>query len=477
MPSGNLLSLIPGGIKGVACDSQAVKKDFIFVALKGSRVDGHGFIPEAIRRGAKAVICQSPAIAAEPSGKVKFIKVRDTRQALAKVAAEFYAFPCGALKVVGVTGTNGKTTVTYLLEAVLKKARCNPAVVGTVNYRYRDKIIPAKNTTPGPLELQSLLAGMRDAAVDYALVEVSSHALDQGRTGGVEFHSAVFTNITRDHLDYHRTRENYFRAKLRLFKGLGRKAFAVVNRDDPYAGRILKSTPARPVTYGIRRKADFTACGLRLSARGTEFTLSYGRRRALLKTPLIGRHNLYNILAASAWAIEEGVGLTALSRALADFSCVPGRLERIACERGFEVFVDYAHTDDALSNVIRALRQVSSGRLIVLFGCGGERDRGKRPKMGRVATELADYAVITSDNPRSEDPKEIIGQVLRGVKKDNFQVEPDRCEAIRRALSLARPGDVVLLAGKGHENYQVLKDRTIDFDDAQKARECLRRMT
>jgi UDP-N-acetylmuramoyl-L-alanyl-D-glutamate--2,6-diaminopimelate ligase len=460
-------------VKGVSCNSGSVAGDFLFVAIKGVKDDGHRFIKEAVEKGARAVVSASPYPSAASFPGVSWIITPDTRLALAQLANEFYGRPSEEIKVVGITGTNGKTTVSYLLEAMLKEVGVSPAVIGTINYRFNNKVFNSKNTTPGPLELQSLLSEMAKENVKYAVMEVSSHALDQRRTEGINFHSALFTNVTQDHLDYHGTLEDYFKAKARLFDGLCEKSFAVINNDDPY-GRRLREIRAEVLTYGIVTPSDVVAMDLTFDIHKTEFTVETDDHRARFKTRLIGRHNVYNILASVAWGMKEGLRLPAMQAMVEQFQPVPGRLERIEFAGDFAVFVDYAHTDDALRNVLTSLRQVSSGRIITVFGCGGERDRDKRPKMGNAVTELSDFAVITNDNPRSEDPQEIIAEIKRGISKDNYRVIPDRREAIRESLTLAKSGDIVLIAGKGHENYQIFRDRTIHFDDREVARECLR---
>jgi len=469
-------------VKGISCNSKQVSDNFIFVAIEGTRIDGHKFIDEAIERGARAVVVTSHpsnTLGAGKSevrshGKAAIIQTEDARKALAKLAASFYEEPSKKIKVVGVTGTNGKTTITYLLESLLKEAGFQPAVIGTVNYRFRDKIIPSGNTTPGPLELQSLLSDMVNGGASHAVIEVSSHALSQDRTEAINFDSAIFTNLTQDHLDYHGTIEDYFQAKAKLFKGLGLNSFVVINNDDKFGKRIIEFTHSPEIiTYGIEEEADITASDIKIDISHTEFTLNAFKEKMNFKIKLIGSHNIYNVLASLAWAFKEGIDKTVIKCALENFNFIPGRLERISCEKDFSVFVDYAHTEDALNNVIRALKQISRGRIIVVFGCGGERDKTKRPKMGRIVTELADYTIITNDNPRSEDPGEIIKDILKGIEKDNYCIIPERKDAIKKSLSMAQRGDVLLIAGKGHENYQILNDKRIHFDDREVVRECL----
>lgn len=463
-------------VKGITADSRAVKDGFVFVAVKGALANGHKFISEAVEKGARVVVTQSSEVLTGESQVPFLIKVRDTRIALARLAAEFYENPSTRMKVAGITGTNGKTTVTYLIEAIVNEAGFSVGVIGTVDYRFKNTVIPSKNTTPGPLELQSLLAKMLGSGVSYAVMEVSSHALSQDRVEGIKFHSAIFTNITQDHLDYHGTKEEYFQAKSKLFRNIGSSAYAAINNDDPYAARLKELTPGQIITYGIRNNADIMAREIKFDISHTEFVLkdNINQRELRLKTQLIGIFNVYNILSAVAWALKDGLDAEIIVSALGKFNYVPGRLEQIDSGGLFEIFVDYAHTEDALKNVISTLRQLPHKRLIVVFGCGGERDRTKRPKMGKVVTESADFAVITSDNPRSEDPEEIVEDIKQGIKKDNYYVVVDREAAIKKGLSLAQPGDIVLLAGKGHENYQILKDRRIDFDDREVARKCLK---
>ena len=463
-------------VEGISCNSKEVFDNFIFVAVKGSNIDGHRFIQEAVEKGAKAVIVDSSRLSEYNSYRCCFIGVEDTHKALVKLAVRFYGNESLPMKIVGVTGTNGKTTVTYLIEALLKEAGKNPGVIGTINYRFKDKVIASKNTTPGPLELQSLFADMRRERVDYTVMEVSSHALAQDRVEGIDFHSAIFTNLTHDHLDYHKTTDNYFRAKARLFENLGQDAFVVINNDDQY-GRLIKNLSKREViTYGIENHSDLMARNINFDISRTEFTLDTGKEKIDFKTGLIGCYNIYNILAAAVFAFKEGFDLSLVKTAFEKFRFVPGRLERIDFNGDFSVFVDYAHTEDALRRVISTLRQVVKNKIIVVFGCGGERDKTKRPKMGYVVSELADCAIITNDNPRSEDPQEIIDDIKRGVTKDNYCVISDRLEAIRKSLSIAKSGDLVLIAGKGPEDYQVLKNGVIHFDDKEVVRECLKSM-
>lgn len=460
-------------VNGVSAHSKTVKKDFLFIAVKGVRGDGFEFIPEAIKNGARVIIYGSSFRGQVLDKKTIYIKVKDTRAAVARIATAFYGSPSRRLKVAGVTGTNGKTTVTYLMEAIIKKAGYVPGVIGTINYRYKNKTIPSVNTTPGPIELESMLAQMKRAGVTHVAMEVSSHALDQQRTRGIDFRAAVFTNITQDHLDYHKTRARYLEAKSLLFSQLPKGSWAVINNDDRHAGCLKKETRARVITYGIDKKADVMASDIHFDVTHTEFIFVYGKQRMPVKTRLIGKYNVYNILAAAAWALASGFSLKVIKASIESFGVVPGRLERVACNKEYSVLVDYAHTEDALKNVIGTLQQLAKKKIIVVFGCGGDRDRSKRPKMGRVVTEMADFAVISSDNPRSEDPAAIVKEIKKGIRKNNYCVVLDRRQAIKKSLSLACCDDIVLLAGKGHEDYQVIGNKKIHFDDREVVRECL----
>ncbi|RKY31941.1 MAG: UDP-N-acetylmuramoyl-L-alanyl-D-glutamate--2,6-diaminopimelate ligase [Candidatus Omnitrophota bacterium] len=462
-------------IKGITCDSNKVDEDFLFVAVKGVCLDGHSFIKQAIKRGAKAIIAEKLSINLHGADNIAFIEVRDSRSSLAELAACFYNYPSSKLKIVGVTGTNGKTTITYLLEAILKEAGFNPAVIGTVNYRFNDKIIPSKNTTPGPVELQAMLKQMGEENCDYAVMEVSSHALDQQRIKAINFHSAIFTNLGQEHLDYHKNTEEYFKAKARLFRELMPGSFAVINNDDEYAQKLKEITSAEKIfTYGLKKESDITAGEIKSGINGIQFKLKKFSEEINLSSRLIGNHNLYNILACIAWAIAEKIDFSCIQSVIEEFNYIPGRLEKIDSSSGFSIFVDYAHTPEALSSVLSALRSLAKARIIVVFGCGGERDKSKRPGMGRVATQLADYVIITSDNPRSENPAEIISDIRKGIKKRNYCIIPNRKEAIVNSLALAKREDIILVAGKGHEDYQVFKDKRIHFDDRQVIRECLK---
>lgn len=473
----------PGGsdfeVTGISCDSRQVREGFMFIAVRGARDDGARFIGQALENGASAIVTDRK-IAVPATGRgahALFLEVENCREAASRLAAVFFGHPGERVRSTGITGTNGKTTVSYLIEAVLKEAGRSCAVIGTVNYRVGTTVIPSTNTTPGPVELQELLGRIVAQKVTDVVMEVSSHALDQRRTDGVRFCSAVFTNLTRDHLDYHGSFDSYFRAKERLFNDPGPSSFSILNFDDEYGKRLLGRCAGRVLTYAVKTPgADVSASEIKLSLSGTTFRISWPSGSRTIRTRLMGGHNVYNALAAFSWALGEGIGEDVCVRALEGFAVVPGRLEGVETGKGFSVFVDYAHTDDALRNVISAIRVAGCRRIIVVFGCGGDRDRGKRPKMGGVVSELADYAVITNDNPRSEEPRAIIHEISSGMKSGSYEVVPDRREAIEAALALAREGDVVLVAGKGHEAYQITGASAAHFDDRETVNECLKRL-
>jgi UDP-N-acetylmuramoyl-L-alanyl-D-glutamate--2,6-diaminopimelate ligase len=456
---------------GVQCDSRRVRPGDLFVALAGSREDGAKYAASALAKGAVAVLAETPARDAAR----QTVLVRDARGALACLAAALNGWPSRALRVYGVTGTNGKTTTAWLLRDLLSAGGLAPGLLTTVQVEYRDRVIPATRTTPDACELQGLLAAMRGAGCDSAVMEVSSHALDQRRVAFLRFEAAAFTNLSQDHLDYHKTMEAYFQAKQRLFAQLAQDrpgATAVCFLDAGYGERMaayLATLPLKRLTCGFSREADLRAEEIAVMPDGSRFTLAApdGRRRAL-HVRLAGRYNIANMLCAAGLALDAGVPFDAVAQTLEQARPQWGRLERVAAAVPAAVFVDYAHTDDALRNVLGTLREITRGRLVVVFGCGGNRDRTKRPLMGRVCAELADRLVVTSDNPRGEEPMAIIGEILAGIPAGtDLAVEPDRRAAIRQALAAAGPDDVVLVAGKGHEPFQELADRTVPFDDRQ----------
>lgn len=458
-------------IRSICFDSRRVTPGALYVALRGEQTDGHRFIHEAIERGAAATLTEERV----DQSRATNIVVKNSRSAMADLAAEFYHHPSQKMKMIGITGTNGKTTTTFLVKHILDKAHLRCAVIGTIRCEIGDRILPATNTTPEAPVLQELLSQARAASCKAVAMEVSSHALAQERTRGVTFNVGALTNLTQDHLDYHGSMENYFAAKSLLFSNMAaqpKKGAAVVNTDDIYGSRLAEtfSKELSVATFGVNARADFRASNIKSDFNGTSFQLDARQRSFLVRLPLIGRFNVYNALTAIAAAVAVGVDLRTAATSLADAPFVPGRLEVVPSKRKFKVFVDYAHTDDALLNVIRTLRELSPARLIVVFGCGGDRDRAKRPKMGAVVDQHADFSIVTSDNPRKEDPEEIIKDILQGMRAANHEVVIDRKAAIQRAISLAEPRDIVLIAGKGHETYQIFADHTIPFDDVSVAR-------
>ena len=462
-------------ISAIAFDSRRVKPGSLFVALRGEKVDGSQFVEQAIAAGAEAVVSE----AAEFRTRATNVVVADARIALADLAAAFYQHPARALKIAGVTGTNGKTTTAFLLKHICEATMHRCGLIGTVRYEVGDRILPAARTTPESLELHELLWQMRSAGCKAVAMEVSSHALMQARVRGVEFDAAIFTNLTQDHLDYHKTMDAYFEAKVRLFSGLAaqtkKKGKAVINIDDRYgaqlATRFGKEIPV--ITYGLGALADFRASNVRIDFNGTSYQLDAGGKSYLVRLPQIGQFNVYNSLAAIAGAHVLGVDVRSGVLALANANAVPGRLEAVPAQRKFRVFVDYAHTDDALQNVIKTCRELNPARLIVVFGCGGNRDKGKRPRMGAVVNQHADFSIVTSDNPRKEDPLAIIEDIKPGMTRGNYEVIVDRKEAIFKAIAMAEPRDIILIAGKGHETYQEFADHTAPFDDVAVARQAL----
>jgi UDP-N-acetylmuramoyl-L-alanyl-D-glutamate--2,6-diaminopimelate ligase len=456
-------------------DSRRVEPGSLFFAFSGARADGRAFAQSALEKGALAVASDLPS----PDGfGGPWIQVEHGRQALAIASRNFYGKPGERLGITGITGTNGKTTTSFLIDAILRAAGKITALIGTIEYRLAGQIRTAVNTTPESLDLYRIFHELEHAGGTHVTMEVSSHALALGRVYGVTFHTAVFTNLTRDHLDFHQTMENYFAAKRLLFvpEGAAPPSWAVINQDDAYGRQIKTAESTETIRYGFERSANLRASGLDMTFEGLRFNAEYRGEKIRLASPLVGKINAYNILAACGAAISYGFSWEAISRAISEFRRVPGRFESIEEGQPFMVVVDYAHTDDALRNVIAIARELTPKRVITLFGCGGDRDRAKRPLMGMAAAEASDFVVLTSDNPRSEDPLAIINDALVGLRRFDTPhvVEPDRHKAIELAIHEAKPGDIVILAGKGHEPYQILKDRTIAFDDREVAREILR---
>jgi UDP-N-acetylmuramoyl-L-alanyl-D-glutamate--2,6-diaminopimelate ligase len=476
IPVRQVIGTLDRTVESIAYDSRRVQRNGLFVALPGQKVDGRDFIQQAIEKGAAAIVAERE----ENHPRATCVVVENARYALADLAASFYGFPARRLKLAGVTGTNGKTTTTFLIKHICDKASLRCGLIGTVRYEIGERVLPAIRTTPESADLQELLAQIVNAGGKAAAMEVSSHALAQERTRGLEWDVAVFTNLTQDHLDFHSTMENYFESKLKLFTQLAgqrhkRKPVAVVNIDDRYGEKLLTRIDKKisVVTYGLSARADFRASNYRAEFGATSYQLDARGKSYLVRVPLIGRFNVANSLAALAASNALGVSLREAILSLSKSPQVPGRLEAVPAKRQFQVFVDYAHTPDALLNVLKTLRELLPRRLIVVFGCGGDRDRQKRPLMGEIVDQNADYAIVTSDNPRKEDPDAIIAEVEKGFRSDHYEKIVDRTAAIARAIELAQPRDLVLIAGKGHENYQEFADHTVPFDDMQLARRAL----
>jgi UDP-N-acetylmuramoyl-L-alanyl-D-glutamate--2,6-diaminopimelate ligase len=462
-------------ITGVRYDSRRVGPGNLFVAVRGACFDGHSFIEQSVEKGAVAIVGEKPGL----SKRATTIVVQNSREALARLAATYYGDPSRSLKVIGVTGTNGKSTTTFLVKHLLERANQSTGLIGTIRYEIGERVLPAQRTTPESLDLQELLSQCVEAGCRNVVFEVSSHALSQGRASEIAFDVGAFTNLTQDHLDFHHGMKEYFEAKARLFDSVRdnqkKERAAVINIDDPYgqqlAARFGRELPV--ISYGMGARAQFRASNFKVEMSGTSYQLNAKEKSYLVRLPLIGRFNVYNSLAALAVAYVIGADVRTSVLALANAPQVPGRLEAVPAKRQFHVFVDYAHTDDALLNVVRTCRDLHPNRLILVFGCGGNRDRTKRVLMGNVADQYADYAILTSDNPRKEDPEAIIRDIEAGFKHKNYEKIVDRKEAISRAIALAQPKDIVLIAGKGHEKSQEFGDYMIPFDDVDVAARAL----
>lgn len=471
-------------IADVSYDSRSVQAGHLFVAIRGFASDGHAFIRDALAAGATAVLGEDEDLLRASEAPV-LIRVRDARQALAVLSDRLYGHPSGALRLIGATGTNGKTSTTMLLKTIFRSAGYRTGLFGTIQHSLDDEILPSANTTPESRDLQEMLSRLVKRKADYAVMEVSSHALRLGRVAGCDFRAAIFTNLSQDHLDFHTDMEDYFQAKLQLFRQLDQTEqsdpqgrFVVLNVDDPYSERIASEMSCRVVRYGINGDAQYRARNIKVGLHGIRFTLETPTEKTKLELSMTGEFTVYNCLAAVAVALEEGLETDIIKKALRETK-VPGRFEPVQEGQRFAVVVDYAHTPDSLQNALRTAREVAQGRVIAVFGCGGDRDRTKRPIMGRIGVRNSDCAIVTSDNPRTEDPAAIIEDIVEGLEADEtgYEVVVDRRDAIRRAVSLAREGDLVLIAGKGHEDYQIIGTKKYPFSDLLVAREAIRERT
>ncbi|MFE8703632.1 UDP-N-acetylmuramoyl-L-alanyl-D-glutamate--2,6-diaminopimelate ligase [Cytobacillus sp. FJAT-54145] len=462
-------------ILSIENDNRKVKKGSLFICIKGFTVDGHDFAQSAVDQGAVAILAEKKLAL-----NVPVIVVPDTRRAMAVLADAFYGQPSQKLHVIGVTGTNGKTTTSHLIEKVFSDAGQKTGLIGTMYTKIGDQELETKNTTPESLTLQKIFHQMKEEAVETAVMEVSSHALVEGRVHGTDYNVAVFTNLTQDHLDFHHTMEEYQRAKGLLFAQLGntynykKPKFAVLNADDRASVEYKKSTSAHVITYGIDHQADLQATNIKMGAKGTEFELlsPYGTHK--IQMPLIGKFSVYNVLATIGATIASGIPINQVIASIESIKGVPGRFELVHAGQDFTVIVDYAHTPDSLENVLKAIKQFAKGSIHVVVGCGGDRDRTKRPLMAKIACEYSDHPVFTSDNPRSEDPAQIVRDMEEGVKGEEYKVIVDRKSAIHHAIQLAKKDDVILIAGKGHETYQQIGNETLDFDDRIVAKEAIK---
>ncbi|WP_372806925.1 UDP-N-acetylmuramoyl-L-alanyl-D-glutamate--2,6-diaminopimelate ligase [Pontiella sp.] len=464
-------------IEGIAYDSREIKPGWLFIAVPGEHCDGADYIAEAVANGAAAVVSEGRV---NLGADVAHVQVANARRALAEIACRFHGDLTKKMNVVGITGTNGKTTTAFMARDILRACGAHPGLIGTVAYEDGHRSIPAARTTPEAPEIHSLLQRMSEAGCDSVVMEVSSHAIAMERVHGIRFNTVVFTNLTQDHLDFHNDMESYFDVKAELFRRLEKKkgCAAVINIDDPW-GRKLVADPrvqAKVLTYGFSADAMVCAAKAKLDSGGTSFKVATPWGSARIRLQLLGRFNVNNALAAIAVGGLNGITLKCMAKTLKNIAAIPGRLEAVPNRKGKKIFVDYAHTDDALKNVLETLREICKGRLVVVFGCGGNRDAGKRAKMGKVAAELADYSIITSDNPRNEEPSAIVGQILEGfATPEQFEVVLDRRAAIEKGIRSTGRKDILLIAGKGHETYQEIRGTVIPFDDRETVKELVGR--
>lgn len=461
-------------LEGLAYDSRKIKPNSIFVAIRGEKADGNCYVKQAIEKGAIAVVSEN----SRPNDcGVCWVQVRNARQALASLAAYYYGHPSERLRLIGITGTNGKTSTAYLIESIVKASGARCGLISTIEYRGPEGSTVNTRTTPESLDLQEKLADFVRQKCDFAVMEVSSHALALERVHATRFRTAVFTNLSQDHLDFHITMQSYFEAKKKLFLGTGGAPplTSVINRDDFYGAQLAEICAGRCLTYSTDSAADFRGTEVHINSHGMQLLVQTPRGQLRVRTPLFGRPNQSNVLGALTVGFDLGFDTASLLQGIEACSSIPGRFERIDQGQPFSIFVDYAHTPDALEKILQTARQLKPSRVLALFGCGGERDRGKRPQMARVAEHLSDVCIVTSDNPRGENPATILSEIEAGfeLKPPRYVIEPDRKKAIARILSLARAGDLVLLAGKGHETDQILPEGTIHLDDREEVRRVL----
>ena len=469
-------------ITDITAASRQVKKGSLFICLDGATVDGHTFAQKAVDAGAVALVVSKDVTV---SSDVCIIKVEDTRQAMMDIVPSFFDYPANKMRMIGVTGTNGKTTTTHMIRHILRSQGHKVGIIGTIHIMIEDKSYPIHNTTPDVVDLQHILNQMVNEGVTHCIMEVSSHALALGRVSGVEYDTAVFTNLTQDHLDFHKTFENYLAAKCKFFEQVSASnqvktgKGAVINIDDPYGHRVVEATTAPTMTYSTQGKGTLNAHDVTMTSKTSTYTIEFDGKQYPIKMNTTGLFNVYNTLAAIGACLYENISMEKIDEALQSFRSVPGRFELIEEGQDFAVVVDYAHTPDGLQNILQTAQEIKESKMIVVFGCGGDRDATKRPIMGRIAAEFGDTIFVTSDNPRTENPNQIVKDVEVGVKEglregSTYEVVVDRKEAIKKAVRSARTGDIVIIAGKGHEDYQILKDRTIHFDDREVAREALK---
>ncbi|HAT4306843.1 UDP-N-acetylmuramoyl-L-alanyl-D-glutamate--2,6-diaminopimelate ligase [Clostridium perfringens] len=453
-------------VQNIRYDNRKIEQGDAFVCVKGFKVDGHSFIGDAIKKGAKTLIVQEDVSVQED---ITIIKVRDTRKALAIMSSNYFGNPKDKLKIIGITGTNGKTTSAFIIKSILEKAGLMTGLIGTIANYIGNKKVDAVRTTPESYELHELFKNMVDAGVEYCVMEVSSHSLELDRVYGIQFEEGIFTNLTRDHLDFHKTFENYYNAKFKLFE---RSNHSIINLDDPYGANIVKDIEEREVktkvsTFSIEKESDFKAFEIKSHSNGSEFKVNLESvEEFYINIP--GEYNIYNSLGCIICAHNLNIPMDKIKEGLSDV-VIPGRCELVAKEKNlpYSIIIDYAHTPDGLENILSTVKAFTKNRMISVFGCGGDRDKVKRPQMGKIGCELSDIAIITSDNPRSEEPMDIINDIVKPLNYDNFVIEVNRKEAIRKAMNMALEGDVIVIAGKGHETYQILKDETIHFDERE----------